>query len=56
MKSHFDEFTDKMRETRQRSASLEQNLAMEADVTSDTKIRNRIVISGDNSSAEVDKG
>ena len=55
-----------MKETRQRSASPEQHarqprLPMEADVTSDTKTRNRMkdvearrVISGDNSSAEVD--
>ena len=66
MKSHFDEFTEKMIEARQRSASLEQDarqprLVMEADVTSNTKIRNRMedvaaerVISGDNSSAKVD--
>ena len=66
MKSHFDEFTEKMNETSQRSTSLEQDvrqsrLAMEADVTSDTKTRNRMedvaverVISGDSSSAEVD--
>ena len=44
MKSHFDEFTEKMKETRQRSASLEQDarqprLAMKANVTLDTKTR-----------------
>ena len=67
MKSYFDEFTEKMRETRQRSASLEQDaqqsrLVMEADVTSDKKTRKRTesaaaaerVISGDNSPAQVD--
>ena len=42
MKSHFDEFTKKTRETRQRSVSLEQDarqprLAMEADLTSNKK-------------------
>ena len=70
MKSHFDqqdgildELMQKTRETRHRSASLEKGawqsgLAMEADVTSDKKTRNRTedvaaerVISGDNCSA-----
>ena len=56
---------EKTRETKQRSASLEQDarqprLAMEADGISDTKTCNRMedaaerVIGGDNSSAEVD--
>ena len=66
MKSGFDELTENMPETRQRSASLEQDarqprLAMEADVPTDTKTRKHMedisaegVISGDNSSVEVD--
>ena len=62
----LDEPVEKTRGTRQRSASLEEDarqprLAMEADVISDTKTRNRMeyiaaerVISGDNSSVKVD--
>ena len=66
MKSYFNEFTRKMRETRQRSASLNQDarqsrLAMEEDVTAD-KTRKRTegvaaaarVISRGKSSAQVD--
>ena len=46
IKSHFDEHTEKMRETRQRSAGFEHDarqprLAMEVDVRSDTKTRKR---------------
>ena len=62
----FDELMEKKRETTKRSESLGQDarqprLAMEADVTSDKKTRNRMeddapgrMISGDNSSVEVD--
>ena len=46
MKSYFDDFTEKMRETGQRLTGLEHEarqprLAMEADVTPDTKTRKR---------------
>ena len=62
----LDEFTEKMRETNRRLAGLlhgaqQSRLAMEADVKSDTKTRNRMgdvaadrVISGDSSSAQLD--
>ena len=67
IKSHYDEFTEKVIERRQHSARLEQGarqsrLAIEADVTSDKKTRKRTegaaaaerMLSGDNSSAQVD--
>ena len=46
MKSHFDKLTGKMRETSQRSESLEQHarqprLLTEADVPTDTKTHKR---------------
>ena len=66
MKSHFDELTDKIRDTRQRLAGLQNDawpplLAVEADVTSDNKTRKLTedaavdrVMSKDSSSAQVD--